>query len=215
MRISTKEERSLQKFNRQEKSLQAYAENNNIEFLLDFKDDCSAKDFNRPNWRKLEKLLQSGDTVVFKDISRFTRQAEEGYIKYMELMSKGINLVFIDNPTVSTDYIKNLCNVANNHNLVVKTALDSTIKLLLIVELDRVEQERIIFINRVKQGIQASDKKSGRAVGNLDKMTDELRADIVEYINNRGIKAVDLMKKHGISRNTLKKYVEIIEGEIK
>jgi len=213
MRISTSEERGKQKFGRQEKSLQAYADNNNIEYLLEFKDDCSAKDFNRPQWKKLEKLLQQGDTVVFKDISRFTRQAEEGYNKYMELMNKGINLVFIDNMTVSTDYIKNLCNVANSHNLVVKTALDSTIKLLLIVELDRVEQERLIFINRVKQGIQASEKKSGRTVGNLDKMTDELRTDIKEFLRNRNIKQVDLMKTHNISRNTLKKYIKLVETE--
>lgn len=211
MRISTSEERGLQKFSRQEKSLKAYAESHNIDYLLEFKDDCSGKDFNRPQWIKLEKLLQKGDTVIFKDISRFTRQAEEGYMKYMELMDRGINLVFIDNPTISTEYIKNLCNIANSHNLVVKTALDSTIKLLLIVELDRVQQEREIFIKRIKQGIQASNKKSGRPVGNLDKLTDELREDIKLFINDRSIKQVDLMNKHNISRNTLKKYIEIVK----
>ena len=213
MRISTSEERGLQKFSRQEKSLRAYAEHNSIEFLLEFKDDCSAKDFNRPQWLKLEKLLQKGDTVVFKDISRFTRQTEAGYKKYMDLMDKGINLVFIDNMTVSTDYIKKLCNVANSHNLVVKTALDSTIKLLLIVELDRVEQERLTFIKRVKQGIEASDKKSGRKVNKLDKMTDVLRADIKAFLNDRSIKQIDLMNKHNISRNTLKKYIEIVQNQ--
>lgn len=213
MRISTSEERGLQKFSRQEKSLRAYSENNNIEFLLEFKDDCSAKDFNRPQWLKLEKLLQKGDTVVFKDISRFTRQTEEGYSKYMELMDKGINLIFIDNMTVSTDYIKNLCSIADSHNLVVKTALDSTIKLLLIVELDRVEQERLTFIKRVKQGIEASDKKSGRKFNKLDKMTDGLRADIKAFISDRSIKQVDLMKKHNISRNTLKKYIEMVKNQ--
>lgn len=77
--------------------------------------------------------------IVFKEISRFTRQAEEGYKKYMDLMKRGINLVFLDNPTVSTNYIKNLTNIASTQNLVTKTALNSTIKLLLIVELDRVE----------------------------------------------------------------------------
>ena len=54
-------------------------------------------------------------------------------------MKRGTNLIFLDNPTVSTDYIKNLTSIANSQNLVTKTALDSTVKLLLIVELDRVE----------------------------------------------------------------------------
>ena len=211
MRISTKESNDKQSFTRQEKSLKTYAESNNIEYLLSFKDDKTGSTFDRPSWSKLEKLLQKGDTIVFKEISRFTRQAEEGYKKYMELMQKGINLVFIDNMTVSTDYIKNLTSIANSQNLVTKTALESTIKLLLIVELDRVQQEREIIVKRIKQGIEASDKKSGRKVGNLDKMSDELKADIKNFLADRSIKQVDLMHKHNISRNTLKKYVRLVE----
>lgn len=213
MRISTSEERSLQKFSRQEKSIDKYCKDNNIEILLSFKDDCTGSTFNRPQWIKLEKLLQQGDTIVFKEISRFTRQAEEGYKKYMELMGKGINLIFLDNPTVSTDYIKQLINTSNNLDLVTKTAMESMIKLLLIVELDRVQKEREIIVKRIKQGIQASDKKSGRIKGQLDKMTDDLRADIVKFMNDRSIKQVDLMRKHDISRNTLKKYIKIVSEE--
>lgn len=213
MRISTKEERAMQKFSRQEKSLETYAKACDIEYLLGFKDDASGKSFDRPEWIKLEKLVQAGDTIVFKDISRFTRQAEEGYKKYMEMMLKGVNLVFLDNPTISTDYIKNMMNVAEQQELVAKTALESTIKLLIIVELDRVQKEREIFIKRIKDGIEASDKKSGRKKNSLDKMTKELREDIKQFINDRSIKQVDLMNKHGISRNTLKKYVEIVKRE--
>ena len=183
MRISTKEISDKQSFNRQEKSLQAYAKDKKIEYLLSFKDDVSGSTFDRPEWIKLEKLVQKDDTIVFKEISRFTRQAEEGYKKYMELMNKGINLVFLDNPTVSTDYIKNLTKVAATQNLVTKTALEGTIKLLIIVELDRVQKEREIIAKRIKQGIQASNKKQGRKPNQLDKMTDELEKDIKKYIN--------------------------------
>lgn len=213
MRISTKESSDKQSFNRQEKSLKSYAENNKIEYTLSFKDDCSGSTFNRPEWKKLERLLQEGDTVVFKEISRFTREAEAGYKKYMELMNKGVNLVFLDNMTVGTDYIKNLTRVANEQDLVAKTALESTIKLLLIVELDRVQKEREIIVKRIVQGIHASEKKSGRKFNKLDKMTDGLRADIKAFLSDRSIKQVDLMKKHNISRNTLKKYVEIVKNQ--
>lgn len=213
MRISTKEERALQKFTRQEKSLEAYAKEHNIKYLLAFKDDASGKSFNRPEWQKLEKLLQSGDTVVFKEISRFTREAEKGYEKYIELMKKGVNLVFIDNMAISTDYIKNMMNIAEQQDLVTKTALESTIKLLLIVELDRVQKEREIIVKRIKQGIEASDKKQGRKPKQLDKMTDELKQNIKLFIADRSIKQIDLMNKHNISRNTLKKYVQIVKEE--
>jgi len=213
-RISTKEKEDKQSYNRQEKSLKSYAEKNNIEYTLELKDDSSGASFNRPNWIKLEKLLQENDIVIFKDISRFTRQAEAGYIKYMELMNKNIRLIFLDNPTVSTDYIKNLTRVANEQDLIAKTALESIIKLLLIVELDRVEKEREITVQRIKQGIAASSKKSGRKFNSLDKMTDKLSEDIKAFINDRSIKQIDLMNKHNISRNTLKKYVEMVKNEV-
>lgn len=214
MRISTKEERGKQHYTRQEAALEKYAKANNIEYLLQFKEDESGKSFtNRKEWNKLEKLLQPTDQVVFKDISRFTREAENGYKKYMELLEKGIDLIFIDNPTVSTPYIKQLLSIAKEQNLVAKTSLESTVKLLLIVELDRVEQERLVFIKRVKDGIAASSKASGRKTGTLDKMTDELKADIKSYLSDRSIKQVDLMRKYNISRNTLKKYVSIVEQE--
>ena len=44
-------------------------------------------------------------------------------------------------------------------------------------------------------------------------MTDELQEDIKKYMDDRSIKQVDLMKKHNISRNTLKKYVELMKEQ--
>ena len=216
MRISASEERDLQKFTRQESALQRYAKENDIEYLLEFREDKSGKNFTeRKQWQKLESIVQPGDTIVFKDIYRFTREAEQGYVKYMELLNKGVELIFIDNRTVSTPYIKQLLNVAKAQNLVAMTSLESTVKLLLIVELDRAEQERKITVQRIKDGIEASSKRSGRVTGKLDKMSDELKADIQLFIKDRGIKQIDLMQKHNISRNTLKKYIEIVKSENK
>lgn len=211
-RISTKEERGLQKYNRQEAALNKYATENGIEFVAEFQEDVSGKSFdNRKEWSRLEKLVQPGDTIVFKDISRFTREANNGYNKYMELLERGVELVFIDNQTVSTAYIKQLLNVAEQQNIVARTSLESTVKLLIIVELDRVEQERLILINRIKNGISASEKQQGRKPGQLDKMTAELEADIKAFLGDRSIKQIDLMEKHKISRNTLKKYIELVK----
>jgi DNA invertase Pin-like site-specific DNA recombinase len=211
-RISTKEERGLQKYNRQEKALQNYAIENNIEYVAEFQEDESGKNFeDRKEWQKLEKLLQKGDTVVFKDICRFTRETENGYKKYMELMGKGVNLVFLDNKTISTDYIKQLLNVAEQQNLIAKISLENTIKLLLYVELDRAEQERLILIERIKNGIAASGKKQGRKQGVPIKLTEELTTDIKEYLKDRTITMADLMRKHKISRNTIMKYINIVK----
>jgi len=42
-------------------------------------------------------------------------------------------------------------------------------------------------------------------------MSDELKDDIKLFLIDRRIKQVDLMKKHNISRNTLKKYIELVK----
>ena len=212
MRISTKEERGNQKYNRQEAALKKFAAENGIEYIAEFKEDVSGKSFeNRKQWQRLEKLVQSGDTIVFKDISRFTREVVNGFEKYMSLLEKGVELIFLDNPTVSTDYIKKLLMVAEQQSIVARTSLEGTVKLLIIVELDRVEQERLTLIKRITQGMAASEKKQGRKTGSIDKMTPELEEDIKVYLNDRSIKQVDIMKKHNISRNTLKKYADLVK----
>jgi len=203
MKISTDTEK--QNFNRQKKSLSRYAKDHDIEYLVDFSEEKSAKNFTeRVQFQKLDKILQKDDTVVFKDISSFTRESENGYKKYMEWLERGINIIFIDNPTVSSEYIKQMMDVAQAQDLVTRTAMEGVIKLLLIVELDRAEQQRLYISKAIKDGIAASNKRSGRKQGQLDKLSPELRDDIKKYLHDRSIRQVDLMKKHNISRNTLK-----------
>ena len=44
-------------------------------------------------------------------------------------------------------------------------------------------------------------------------MNDKLRDDIREFLSDRSIKQIDLMNKHNVSRNTLKKYIAIVKKE--
>lgn len=216
MRISTKENADKQSFARQKKAMKKFELDNDIEFLASFQDDSTGSTFERKEWKRLEKAVREGDTIVFKEISRFTREAEEGFKVYMDLLNRGVNLIFIDNPTVSTDYIKQLMQVAAAQQRVAKKALENTIELLLIVELDRVQQEREIIVKRIKQGIEASSKKQGRKKGSADKLTEELKEDLIKYMNDptRSIKQKDVMEKHNIkSRHTFKRYLEMVQGE--
>ena len=98
-------------------------------------------------------------------------------------------------------------------NLIEGMTLEFVIRLLLVTELDRAEKEREITVKRIKDGIKASSKKSGRKEGQLDKMTPELEADIRKFLTDRSIKQIDLMNKYNISRNRLKKYIEYIANK--
>ena len=218
LRISTKEERGKQKFTRQEQAIERWSKETGIEISERriYKDDASGKSFDRPAWTELEQDVQSGDTIVFKDICRFTRERDNGYKKYMDLLNKGIEMIFIDNPTLNTEYIKSMQTSAEKmkeKNIISGMTLEFVISLLLVTELDRAEQERETTVKRIKDGILASPKRSGRPNGHLDKMSPELEADIKKYLADRGVKQVDLMKKYNISRNTLKKYTSIVQEQ--
>lgn len=219
-RISTSEERELQSFQRQDKALKKYAEESGLKMSTrnTYKDDTTGSTFDRPEWKELEERVRKACKndevqIIFKDIARFTRTAKEGYNKYMEFYNLGIKLVFLDNPTVSTDYIKGMTTKNAEMGFVTEIALQSMVNLLIAVELDRAEQQRLYISQSIRDGIAASDKKCGRKPGQLDKMNEELEADIKKFLTDRSIKQVDLMKKHNISRNTLKKYIQHYSSE--
>lgn len=212
-RISTDEEK--QNFNRQEKALEKYAADNGITYFREFKDEASGATFDRPEFKLLDAHLQRGDTVIMKDLSRFTREAENGYKKYMEWLDKGVNVVFIDNPTISSDYIRQMLDIAKQQDTIPKLFSEFMVKILLMTELDRAEKERLIMRQRIIDGIAASDKPSGRAKGTVDKLTPELERDIMVYLEDRTktqIEVIENAKKRGesVSRNTLRKYIQLI-----
>ena len=56
----------------------------------------------RPAWNKLYKQLKKGDTIIFDEVSRMSRNAEEGFETYKTLFEMGVNLIFIKEPHINT-----------------------------------------------------------------------------------------------------------------
>lgn len=57
----------------------------------------------RPKWNCLYKKLTQGDTVIFDEVSRMSRNAEEGFTVYEELYNRGVTLVFLKEPGINSD----------------------------------------------------------------------------------------------------------------
>ena len=47
----------------------------------------------RPKWINLEKMLRTGDIVIFDEVSRMSRNSTEGFVLYKRLYERGIHLV--------------------------------------------------------------------------------------------------------------------------
>lgn len=59
---------------------------------------------NRPKWKKLLRQCRAGivSKVVFDEVSRFSRNAEEAIIEYKELYNLGIELEFLKEPHINS-----------------------------------------------------------------------------------------------------------------
>ncbi len=164
------------------------------------------------NWDKLKNTLQNGDILISKDISALAKDPESGCDIYEDMLKKDVTLLFVDSPNLGTDYINLLQETAEKHKFIVKNNLSNVIKLLIAVEYERIERIRKHRSNQIKAGMNIAKKKPGREVGKVDKLTDDLKRDISLYLENGSMLMIELMDKHGVSRNTLKKYIEIIRN---
>lgn len=54
----------------------------------------------------LLKVVKAGDTIVFDEVSRMGRTADEGFELYKELYEKGVELVFLKEPHINTEVYK-------------------------------------------------------------------------------------------------------------
>ena len=71
-----------------------------------FQEKYTGTKMDRPEWRKLYRKLQTGDSVIFDPVSRMSRNAEEGFALYKELYGRNISLVFLKEPHINTDVFR-------------------------------------------------------------------------------------------------------------
>lgn len=69
---------------------------------MHYEEDYSAKNFNRPQWKKLKyyctKYYQKIDQVIFTKWDRFSRNAKDAYREIDWFKSKNIQINSVDNP---------------------------------------------------------------------------------------------------------------------
>ena len=96
--------RPQQSIERQKRNIKAYDDNAYI-----VEEAYTGTKMDRPEWNKLNKKVQAGDTIVFDSVSRMSRSADEGIATYFELYEKGIQLIFLKEKYINTEiYAENL-----------------------------------------------------------------------------------------------------------
>ncbi len=150
--------------------------------------------------KELEKIINTvreGDTIVFDSVSRMSRNAEEGFNLYEILYERGVNLVFLKEPTINTTAYRaalasSIPLTGSNVDLILK-GVNAYLKEL------RREQIRLAFTQsekevsdlhqRTKEGIETA-RLNGKQIG---------RKKGSGYITAKEIKSKELILKHSKS----------------
>lgn len=175
---------------------------------------------NRPAFDKLLKSLKKGDTLIFDEVSRMSRNAEEGFATYKELYDRGINLIFIKESMLNTDVFRTTQQIATVGNEIADMYIDTTNKVLMLLAENQIKkafetaEHEVDFLHkRTREGIaiaRANGKQIGRAAGAKieTKKSKECKARIMELSKdfNGSNTDVEVMAILGIARNTYYKY---------
>lgn len=182
----------------------------------------------RPEWLKIYRVLHEGDTVVFDQVSRMSRDAEEGFRIYEELYRKGVNLIFLKEPHINTDTYK---SAANNSIPMTNTNVDlileginkyllSLAKEQIKIAFEQAEKEVEDLHQRTREGI-AIARMNGKQIGQPKgaKLTTKKSIKAKDIIKKKSrdfdgtLSDVDIMKLTGLSRGAYYKYKrELKEG---
>ena len=185
------------------------------------KEAYSGRYMDRPEWMKLRKLLQAGDEIVFDEVSRMSRNAEEGAEVYQALFESGVELRFLKEPHIDTaTYRKALANLITMTGTNVDFILEGINKYLMALAKEQIrlafgqaEKEVEFLRRRTSEGLRQA-KLNGSQVGNkagttfVTKKSKAAKEIIRKHAKSFGgiLDDTEVMKLCGCSRNSYYKY---------
>lgn len=162
-RISTKQ----QNIERQERNIKIQYPD-----ALIIREEYTGTSMERPKWSRLVKTVKENDTIVFDEVSRMARNAEEGFLTYKDLYTKGINLIFLKEQLINTTvYRTALEGSVPMTGTIADPVLEGVNKMLLIlaeqqikIAFNQAQAEVDNLHQRTREGIETA-RLNGKQIG--------------------------------------------------
>ena len=132
-------------------------------------EEYTGKTMDRPVWSKLYPKLKKGDVIVFDEVSRMSRNAEEGFKVYQELFEKGCQLIFLKEPYLNTDVFSGQIQRAT-----VKTGKDYLDQGLKIILMGVAEEQIKIAFEQSQAETDLRAQRAGEGIAEAKKHNEEL-----------------------------------------
>ena len=193
-------------------------------------DEYTGTKLDRPGWTKLYKQLKPGDTVVFDQVSRMSRDAEEGFRVYEELYNLGVNLIFLKEPFLNTSVYRESQKdtIGLTGDEIADCYIEATNKVLMILAkrqiktaFDQAEKEVEDLHQRTREGIETA-RLNGKQIGQpkgaklTTKKSIKAKKVIQKHSKDFGgtLSDLEVMKLTGLARGTYYKYKRELKSEI-
>ena len=212
-RISTRQ----QNIERQKRNILAAYPNAKI-----IKETYTGTKISRRGLDKILKEVRSGDIIVFDSVSRMSRNAADGIKLYMDLLDKGVELVFLKEPHINTETYKQALNssVELVGNEIADIYIEATNKVLRLLATKQIElafgqaQKEVDDLHqRTAEGIETA-RRNGKQIGTLKgaKLNIKKKAPAMAFIAKHSrefggdLNDTQCARAAGICRKTLYKY---------
>ena len=101
-RVSTTDQKTFgNSLNAQQSSLKDFCDKNALNVIKEFQEDYSAKDFNRPEWKRLNKFAKENkkkiDYLLITSWDRFSRNTYEALGRIYEMRELGVEINSVEN----------------------------------------------------------------------------------------------------------------------
>ena len=191
-----------------------------------YEDQYSGKTDDRPLFQRLIKKVQQGDTIVFDEVSRMSRNAEEGFADYRRLYDAGVELIFIKEPQIDTAVFRDASKrtIDKTGNQIADRLIDAVNDILMYLAenqirlaFERAEEERKLLSKRTVEGMNKSPRKAGRRKGEEQHRKIEAKAKKIILHRSKhfggDLNNSDVIKIAGISAPTFYKYLRELKED--
>lgn len=223
-----------QKLDRQIKNLkEAYPD------ILIVAEVFTGKTENRPKWKKLLRQCRAGQVskLVFDEVSRFSRNADEAIIEYKELYELGIELEFLKEPHINSSVYREASQKKieiSTENMDTETAnlmttvisglndyLMSVAEKQIYLAFEHAQKERELLSKRTSEGLRTAALLKGSAMGRQEgvrletKKAKRAKRIIRKYYKPLGgiLTATQTFTLAGITKSTFYRYLKQMREE--
>lgn len=180
--------------------IKAYCAQNKIELKELFLDQHTGKNFDRPEYKVLKRILDDGDTLIITEVDRLGRNKADTMKELRWFQEHGVRLLILEIPTT-------LMDISKMDNELAQLMLSTINNMMVELYVSMAEAEMHKKEKRQREGLEELRKS-----GNWDKMGRRRKMSQVEFnlqyerVLHGEITPFALMKELGLKKATYYNY---------